>query len=180
MPCRTPFRCGQIVATCKKLPRCKCHFVRCLFAKRTVTLSLFSLSVRIGQLPALAGRPSLLPLPLPLPPRTPPLLSMAATASLAATAPSPPVLKASPPALISLRPVSRRCKSLAVKTKVSNLLAFPASPQDVHCPLLLLLEFWVRDAAISRNCDARENWNEKFFFLFFWPYVLLSCLLIPS
>ena len=164
MPCRTPFRCGQIVATCKKLPRCKCHFVRCLFAKRTVTLSLFSLSVRIGLLPALAGRPSLLPLPLPLPPRTPPLLSMAATASLAATAPSPPVLKASPPALISLRPVSRRCKSLAVKTKVSNLLALPASGKmfivhffcSLHSGLgmLLFLEIVMQERTGTRNSSS--------------------------
>ncbi|XP_062179101.1 protein BUNDLE SHEATH DEFECTIVE 2, chloroplastic-like isoform X1 [Phragmites australis] len=43
---------------------------------------------------------------------------MAATASLTATAPSSPaLLKTSPPAVISLRPVSRRSKLLSVKTK---------------------------------------------------------------
>ncbi|GJN34298.1 hypothetical protein PR202_gb22947 [Eleusine coracana subsp. coracana] len=43
---------------------------------------------------------------------------MAATASLTAIAPSPPAhLKTSPPAVISLRPVSRRCKLVSVKTK---------------------------------------------------------------
>jgi hypothetical protein len=45
---------------------------------------------------------------------------MAATASLTTTAPSPPaLLKASAPLLISFRPVSRHCKNLCIKTKVS-------------------------------------------------------------
>ncbi|XP_062228895.1 protein BUNDLE SHEATH DEFECTIVE 2, chloroplastic-like [Phragmites australis] len=47
---------------------------------------------------------------------------MAAAASLTATAPSPPalLLKTSPPAVISLRPVSRRSKLLSVKTKATE------------------------------------------------------------
>nr|CAB3468050.1 unnamed protein product [Digitaria exilis] len=45
---------------------------------------------------------------------------MAATASLTTTAPSSPSLLKSPIGPISLRPVSRRCMTLSVKTKFSN------------------------------------------------------------
>ncbi|CAL5037695.1 unnamed protein product [Urochloa decumbens] len=58
---------------------------------------------------------------------------MAATTSLAATAPSAPaLLKASPPALISLRPVSLRGKSLSVKTKATENDQSAKKPQKVN------------------------------------------------
>ncbi|CAL5052041.1 unnamed protein product [Urochloa decumbens] len=58
---------------------------------------------------------------------------MAATTSLAATAPSAPaLLKASPAALISLRPVSLRGKSLSVKTKATENDQSAKKPQKVN------------------------------------------------
>ncbi|KAK3129781.1 hypothetical protein QOZ80_6BG0484640 [Eleusine coracana subsp. coracana] len=58
---------------------------------------------------------------------------MAATASLTAIAPSPPAhLKTSPPAVISLRPVSRRCKLVSVKTKATENDQSAKKPQNVN------------------------------------------------
>jgi len=110
-------------------------------------------------------RPSLLPLPLPLPPRTPPLLSMAATASLAAAAPSPSVLNASPPALISLRPVSRRCKSLAVKTKATENDRSAKKPQKVNS--ILCQDCEGNGAIVCTQCEGNgvnsvDHFNGRF------------------
>uniref|UniRef100_A0A0A9CTJ0 Bsd2 n=1 Tax=Arundo donax TaxID=35708 RepID=A0A0A9CTJ0_ARUDO len=58
---------------------------------------------------------------------------MAAAASLTATAPSPSaLLKTSPPAVISLRPVSRRSKLLTVKTKATENDQSTEKPQKVN------------------------------------------------
>jgi hypothetical protein len=104
----------------------KLILVRCLSSYQCgLACCALSLAVRLFSLPR-----------LPRPPCTP-QLHMAATASLAATAPScPALLKPLPLALISLRPVSRCCKSPSVKAKVSNLV-FPAYRYAARCSLLI-------------------------------------------
>ncbi|CAN6169904.1 unnamed protein product, partial [Urochloa humidicola] len=105
------------------------------------------------------------PSPSPASPRTP-LLPMAATASLAATAPSPPaLLKASPHALISLRPVSRRGKSLSVKTKATENDQSAKKPQKVKS--ILCQDCEGNGAIVCTQCEgsgvnSADHFNGRF------------------
>ncbi|CAN6208161.1 unnamed protein product [Urochloa humidicola] len=130
--------------------------VRCLSSPCPSGLACFPLS--------LAGL-SLLPLPLPLPPRTQ-LLSMAATTSLPATAPSArALLKASPPALISLRPVNLRGKSLSVKTKATENDQSAKKPQKVNS--ILCQDCEGNGAIVCTQCEgsgvnSADHFNGRF------------------
>ncbi|WVZ80618.1 hypothetical protein U9M48_028077 [Paspalum notatum var. saurae] len=69
---------------------------------------------------------------------------MAATPSLTATGPSSPaLLKASPPALISIRPVCRRSKHLSVKTKATENDKSAKKPQKLN-------------SIVCKDCEGNE------------------------